>query len=62
MEQLSNMTESEEGRCTAQDIVSHVSLKILNNLLQKPHLTQLNLKVSNRELILLEVSRLIQLV
>lgn len=57
MTQLSEMKESDEGLCTAQDIVSYVSLKILSSLLHKPHINQLNSTVCNRELIFLEVRK-----
>lgn len=56
--QLEEMCQSDEASCNAQDIVSHVSYKILSSLLHQPFTRQLNLNVSNKELISVEVRSL----
>ena len=49
------MTESDDGRCTAQDIVTRVSDRILNRLLDVPHTSNVHIVVPNRSLIEIQV-------
>ena len=54
--QLDSMTEDEEGTCTAHDIVQHVTHKILNEMLELTESSPLDLVISNKDMMRVEVS------
>ena len=53
--QLDKMDEDEEGTCTAHDIVHHVTHHILDEILELPESSTLNLSISNKDVMRVEV-------